>query len=238
MPKILYKTSEQIEAEAKRSGKEYITYNYNFDDGRQRFITAEKREALAAIQQKLFNVDFDAFLDAIYAMELPQEIISLFENTYYNKPLYAIAVIASGDEIHLDKVLSDLRSVQENVEKQKSIAEELSAQLCFAAMKGLIRDYYSVIISRQKGYEGKPSRTLMGNYRTFYQFAAIYTGVDFSDGVYMSFLRLIENIKTDIKLIKSYDYEKITPEQLWEHTMHSCHIMIDYVNEFSHKVKK
>lgn len=236
--RTFYKTSENIIAEAKSAGREYFPCNYDFADGRQRFITAEQREALVALQKKLFYSDFDAFLDTLYMMELPQEVISAFENAYYDKPLYALTVIGSGAPIRLDAVLNGLKSANGNTEKQKSIAEELSAQLCVATMRGMIRDYYSTLISCQEGYEGKASRTLMGNYRNFYQSAAIYTGVDFTDDVYISFLQLIENIRTDLKLIRSYDRDKITPEQWLPHTLHTCKLIADYTNEYMNKVRK
>lgn len=238
MAKILYKTSEDIEAEAKSAGREYFPCNYDFEDNKQRFITAERREALAVLQQKLFNGDFDAFLDEIYAMGLPQEVISAFEDAYYGKPLYALTVIGSGAPIRLDAVLNGLKSANGNTEKQKTIAEDLSAQLCVATMRGMIRDYFSTLISCQTGCEGKASRTLTGYYRNFRKLAAIYTGVDFTDDVYVSFLRLIENIKTDLKLIRSYDRNKITPEQWLPHTLHTCKLIADYTNEYTNKVRK
>lgn len=236
--RTLYKTSENIIAEAKRTGKEYIPCNYDFEDNRQRFITAERREALAVLQQKLFHGDFDAFLDEIYAMGLPQEVISAFEDAYYGKPLYALTVIGSGAPIRLDAVLDGLKSANGDTVKQKTIAEDLSAQLCAAAMRGLIRDYFSTLISRQTGCEGKASRTLIGYYGNFRKLAAIYTGVDFTNDVYVSFLRLIENIKTDLKLIRSYDCDKITPEQWLKHTLHSCKLLEEYTNEYMNKVRK
>ena len=246
MTKKLYKTSEEIEAEAKQSGREYITYGYDFGSGKERFLTAEKRKRISELQKKTIDVEFDAFLDAVYAISLPQDLITLIEDTYYDKPLYSLAIAATGESIRLDIALEDLKRAQGNVEKQKSITEDLFAQICVAAFKGLIRDYYSVLLCVQDGYEDKASRSLMGNYRNFYQYAAIYAGDDLINETYISFIRLLNNISTDLKLIREYvrKYEK--PERDNEEwlnmpirsTMHSCEIMIGYANEYMDKVGK
>lgn len=242
MAKILYKTSEEIEAEAKSAGREYFPCNYDFDNGRQRFLNAERREALAVLQQKLFNGEFDVFLDEIYAMGLPQEVISAFEDAYYGKPLYSLAIAATGETVNLDKLLSDLKNAQGNVEKQKDIAADLSAQLCALAVKGQIRDYYSVLLCLHDGYESAASRSLMGNFRNFYKYAAIYTGTDYSDEVYVAFSRLNSNISTDLKLLREYGSKSTNPvaeADFWKNlTMHTSKLMIDYANEYMNKVRK
>lgn len=240
--RTLYKTSEEIEAEAKRTGREYFPCNYDFADGRQRFLNAERRGAVSALQHKLFDVDFEAFLDAIYAIPLPQEVITLIEDAYYEKPLYSLAIAATGETVNLDKLLSDLKNAQGNVEKQKDIAADLSAQLCALAVKGQIRDYYSVLLCLHDGYESAASRSLMGNFRNFYKYAAIYTGTDYSDEVHVAFSRLNSNISTDLKLLREYGSKSTNPvaeADFWKNlTMHTCKLMIDYANEYMNKVRK
>lgn len=77
----------------------------------------------------------------------------------------------------------------------------------------------------------------MGNYRLFYEYGAIYTGTEFTDEVYIAFLQLIDNIKTDLKLIRSMR-DKITTEQYESLVKHSYEIMIGYVNKYLSKVGK
>ena len=226
MAKILYKTSEEIEAEAKREGREYVSYSYEYGDPKQRVITAERRQEIAAIQQKFSNVEFECFLDAIYAIPLPDEIIT-----------YALAIAATSKTINLDMLLNDLKSAQGYIDKQMDIVSELLAQIRAAAMKGIVRDYFSGLIGVQNGCEGRASRAFMGNYRLFYEYGAIYTGTEFTDEVYIAFLQLIDNIKTDLKLIRSMR-DKITTEQYESLVKHSYEIMIGYVNKYLSKVGK
>ena len=237
MAKILYKTSEEIEAEAKREGREYVSYSYEYGDPKQRVITAERRQEIAAIQQKFSNVEFECFLDAIYAIPLPDEIITLIEDSYYGNPTYALAIAATSKTINLDMLLNDLKSAQGYIDKQMDIVSELLAQIRAAAMKGIFRDYFSGLIGVQNGCEGRASRAFMGNYRLFYEYGAIYTGTEFTDEVYIAFLQLIDNIKTDLKLIRSMR-DKITTEQYESLVKHSYEIMIGYVNKYLSKVGK
>lgn len=240
--RTLYKTSENIIAEAKSAGREYIPCNYDFDNGKQRFLNAERRNAISALQHKLIDVDFEAFLDEIYAIPLPQEVITLIEDSYYEKPHYSLAIGATSETINLNKLLGDLKNAQGSVEKQKDIAADLSAQICALAVKGQIRDYYSVLLCLHDGYESASSRSLMGNFRNFYKYAAIYTGTDYSDEVYVALSRLIDNIKVDVKMLRDRGSKSANPKaeaDLWKNlTMHTCKLMIDYTNEYMNKVRK
>lgn len=237
MAKILYKTSEEIEAEAKRTGREYVTYGYEYDDPRQRLILAERRVEISEIQQKFMNVEMDRFLDAAYAVPIPDEVIAIIENSYYGNSTYNLAIAATSKTINLDKLLSDLKSAQGNIEKQKDIVSDLLAQIRAAAMKGVARDYYSAIIGVQNGCEWKVSRAFMGNFRNFCTYGAIYTGTDFNDEVYVSQLQLIGNMITDMKLIRGLRGER-TYEQYSPLVKHTNEIMIGYVNKYLHKVNK
>ncbi len=202
MANTKYKTAKQIETEARTFGMEFVTYpsSFNFQDGKQRFITAEIREELAKKQQQMFNVEFDAFLDRIYAVELPEEIITMFENMYYNRPTYAYA-IASGADINLKKVATMLESSKNDENKLRIIADQLNGQLNVAALKGIVRDYYSGLISAQKGYEGKASRSFMGNFDLLLENAVFYTGAESFDPRYKE---LMDGLKINLKQIRDY----------------------------------
>lgn len=195
-----YKSAQQIETEARTSGMEFVIPTINFNDPKQRVITAERRQEIAKQQQQMLNVDFDAFLDRIYAVELPAEIIETLENMYYNKPTFALA-IASGATIDLTKVASLLEASQNDINKQRLITEQLNAQLNVAALKGMARDYYSALIAVQNGCEGKSSRSFMGNFDLLLENAVFYTGTDAVDPKYTE---LLNNLKTNTKQIRDY----------------------------------
>lgn len=237
MAKLLYKTSEEIEAEAKRTGREYVTYGYDYNDAYQRVITSERRIEISEIQQKFINVEMDRFLNAAYAVPIPDEVIAIIEDSYYGNSTYSLAIAATSKTINLDKLLNDLKSAQGNIEKQKDIVSDLLAQIRAAAMKGLVRDFFSAIIAAQNGCEWKVSRAFMGNFRNFCTYGAIYTGTDFNDEVYVSQLQLMGNMITDIKLIRGLRGER-TYEQYSPLVKHSNELMIGYVNRYLRKVNK
>lgn len=237
MTKTLYKTSEEIEAEAKSSGREYVTYGYDYNDAYQRVITSERRIEISEIQQKFINMEMDRFLNAAYAAFIPDEVIAIIEDSYYGNSTYPLAIAATSKTINLDKLLNDLKSAQGNIEKQKDIVSDLLAQIRAAAMKGLVRDFFSALIAVEKGCESRASRAFMGNYMLFYEYGVIYTGADFNDEVCIAQMQLIENIKTDLKLIRGIRGE-ITYEQYSPLVRHSYEIMIGYVNKYLHKVNK
>ncbi len=203
MANTKYKTAKQIETEARTFGMEFVTPTINFADGKQRFLSAEKREEISKQQQQMINVDFDNFLNDIYAVESPElseEVINLIENMYYNKPNFSLA-IASGANINLKKVASLLETSKNDLTKQKLIVDQLNAQINVAALKGMVRDYYSVLLCLQNGYEGKASRSLMGNFDQLLENAVFYTGADAVDPKYTD---LLNSLKTNLKQIRDY----------------------------------
>ncbi len=227
MANTKYKTAKQIETEARTFGMEFVTPTINFKDPKQRVITAERRLEIAKQQQQMLNGDFDTFLDRIYAVELPAEIIETLENMYYNKPTFALA-IASGAEINLDKVASLLEVSKNDIAKQRLITEQLNGQLNVAALKGMVRDYYSALIGIQNGCEGKASRSFMGNFDLLLENSVFYTGTDAVDPKYTE---LLGNLKTNIKQIR--DYKSLPKAE--EITRTTNKMLINYAN--NHLIK-
>ncbi len=234
MANTKYKTAKQIETEARTFGMEFVTPTINFADSKQRYISSDKREKINMQQQEMFNVEFDAFLDRIYAVELPEEIITMFENMYYNKPTYALA-IASGATINLKKVATMLESSKNDENKLRIIADQLNGQLNVAALKGMVRDYYSALIAVQNGYEGKASRSFIGNFDLLLENAVFYTGAESFDPRYKE---LIESLKTNLKQIKDYktlpkaeEITKLSNKAIYGYT--NTHLIKDFSDNSS-----
>lgn len=227
MANTKYKTAKQIETEARTFGMEFVTPTINFADPRQRVITIERRQEITKQQQQMLNVDFDTFLNRIYTVELPAEIIETLESMYYNKPTFALA-IASGATINLNKVADLLEASQNNIDKQRLITEQLNAQLNVAALKGMVRDYYSALIAVQNGCEGKASRSFIGNFDLLLENAVFYTGTDAVDPKYTE---LLNNLKTNVKQIRDYK----TLPKAEEITRTTNKMIINYTNNRLHK---
>lgn len=220
----IYKTGNTIINETK-GDLAFITYDFDFAVGKDRFLSAVKRNALVVKQQQLFNVDFDKFLDRLYAHNLDEKILKAVEDMYYEKPLYAYAIAAGG--------LIDFKKIEEKLVKANNIATQTevlgiyNSQLIVAALKGVVRDYYSVLLCLQEGYEGRASRSFMGNFNLLLEHAAIYVGIEPDDEVYTETLRLIDNLKFNLKQIRNIR----TLENAEDLTLHSNKL----INEFSNK---
>lgn len=197
-----YKSAKTIEQEAKELGMQFVVSNINFNDPKQRAITVADHDEITRKQQEMINGGFENFLEKLYdatiTPELNYDVLTYLENAYYNKPTYSLA-IASGADINLDKLAQCLIAARGDATKQKFIADQFNGQLKVAALKGMVRDYYTNLLVIQDGYEGKASRSFMGTVNTVLDNSLFCVGVEFDDQKYNE---LLGTLKTDIQRIR------------------------------------
>lgn len=150
-------------------------------------------------------MEFNKFINKLYANNVSGDIILKFVNMYAGKPLFNLT-IASEADINLNKVADLVISTNNKpdaIKQQNFVAEQLYGQLYVAGFKGIIRSYYNTLLGfnrDEKGicYEWRASGKIMGAYDAFMETAGFEIDNSPESRPY-----IIEDIRTSLNSISN-----------------------------------
>lgn len=204
----VYKTQKEVEEAAKKYGFDFVTYpaDFDFNDNKQRFITAEEHREMYLKQNRLLvgnpkanpcvKSDFDRFYERLLIDENIKKY--LYDMVYfYNdigqlcyRPFYSL-VLQSGADIDINLLEVFLNRNSDNLNNVKFIVNQFFGQMIYGALKGAVRRYYTELICTYDGYTSKASKAFMTYY--FNLIGTVTYCIDASIGEFPPIIKKILN---------------------------------------------